>query len=86
MNTFKIAAATIAFAISSQVFAGPVNINQADALELDKELLGVGPAIAQRIVDYRESKGAFTETAQLTQVKGIGEKTLSKNAEFILLK
>lgn len=86
MTTLKTIFATCAFALCSHAFAGPVNINQASAEQLDQELVGVGPAIAQRIVDYRQNHGAFTQTAQLADVKGIGEKTLSKNAENILLK
>ena len=86
MNIFKATAIIFAFGLSSQVMAGPVNINSASAEQLDHELVGVGPAIAQRIVDYRSNNGEFKDVAQLTEVKGVGEKTLSKNAQFILLK
>ncbi|RZO87159.1 MAG: helix-hairpin-helix domain-containing protein [Oceanococcus sp.] len=72
--------------IAAPAFAGPVNINTADATTLDQELHGVGPAIAQRIVEFRDDHGAFKSADQLTLVKGIGDKTLSRNAEFILLK
>ena len=86
MNIFKLTSTSIALILSSQAFAGQVNINQASAQQLDEELHGVGPAIAQRIVEYRQTHGAFTQSAQLMDVKGIGEKTLSKNAQYILLK
>ena len=86
MNTFKITAIIFALGLSSQAMAGPININSASAEQLDQELVGVGPAIAQRIVDYRSTVGEFKDAAQLTEVKGVGDKTLSKNAQFILLK
>lgn len=82
MNIRKIIAATL-FAACAPAFAGPVNINTATAKQLDHELIGVGPAIAQRIVDYREQHGAFSAGSELVAVKGIGERTLAKNAENI---
>lgn len=82
----KFAALSLATLITAPAFAGPVNINTADANTLDQELHGVGPAIAQRIVEFRDDQGAFKSADQLTLVKGIGDKTLSRNAEFILLK
>ena len=40
-------------------FAGPVNLNSADAATLAKELDGIGPAKAQAIVEYRQKNGPF---------------------------
>ena len=82
----KFAALSLATLITAPAFAGPVNINTADANTLDQELHGVGPTIAQRIVEFRDAHGAFESAEQLTQVKGVGDKTLSRNAAFILLK
>ncbi|GAC1545132.1 MAG: ComEA family DNA-binding protein [Herpetosiphon sp.] len=48
-----------------------VNVNTADAAALSS-LPGVGPALAQRIVDYRTAKGAFHSLADLERVKGFG--------------
>ncbi|MEM1094927.1 MAG: ComEA family DNA-binding protein [Bacteroidota bacterium] len=56
---------------------GPVNVNTATLAELDR-LPGVGPALAQRIVDYREAHGAFARVASLERVRGIGPKTVAK--------
>ncbi|OZG62546.1 competence protein ComEA [Bifidobacterium lemurum] len=56
---------------------GLIDLNTADAQELDT-LPGVGPAIAQRILDHRASIGRFTSVDQLLDVKGIGMKTLDK--------
>ncbi|MEV0650892.1 ComEA family DNA-binding protein [Phytomonospora sp. NPDC050363] len=49
----------------------PVNLNAATVAELDT-LPGVGPVLAQRIVDYRDANGGFTTVDQLRQVDGIG--------------
>lgn len=54
-----------------------VNINTASAEEL-MSLSGIGPTKAQAIVDYRTNFGNFTSIDQLTNVSGIGEKTLAK--------
>lgn len=56
---------------------GVVNINTADVAEL-AALPFVGPAIAQRIVDYREANGQFEKIEDIMNVKGIGEKTFQK--------
>ncbi len=51
-----------------------LNINTAGAADLEK-LPGVGPAMAARIIEYRQKSGAFKKTEELMNVKGIGEKT-----------
>lgn len=56
---------------------GLVDINSAGLAEL-QTLNGVGPAIAQRIIDYRTQIGRFDSVDQLLEVNGIGAKTLSK--------
>lgn len=66
-------------AISSGVFAAPVNINTADADILVAELRGVGVTKAAAIVNYRENHGSFKSLDELVNVKGIGVKTLEKN-------
>jgi competence protein ComEA len=50
---------------------GRVDINLADAVLLET-LPGIGPAIAQRIVEYREMNGPFETIEQLLDVQGIG--------------
>ncbi|MEZ5318625.1 MAG: helix-hairpin-helix domain-containing protein [Vicinamibacterales bacterium] len=54
-----------------------VNLNTASAADLEK-LPGVGPAMAARIVEYREKNGGFKKVEELMNVKGIGEKTFLK--------
>lgn len=53
----------------------PVDINTADAAQL-QELVGVGPVLAQAIVDYREAHGPFESVDELLEVSGIGEAKL----------
>lgn len=51
---------------------GKININTADAAALDT-LPGVGPGTAQKIIDYRRTKGPFSSLEDLKKVPGIGE-------------
>jgi competence protein ComEA len=53
--------------------SGKVNINTADATAL-ATLDGIGPALAQRIIDFRESHGRFSSVNDLQNVTGIGDK------------
>ncbi len=54
-----------------------ININLATTKQLEK-LKGVGPATAAKIIEYRESKGAFNKLEDLMKVSGIGPKTFDK--------
>lgn len=74
-------------AIANTAFAlQPVNINKADAKTIAESLHSIGEAKAKAIVEYRTKHGPFTTVDQLGDVKGIGEKTLAKNKQYILLK
>ena len=57
--------------VSKSVHTGPININRATAHQLDA-LDGIGPVIAQRIVEYRKINGSFTTIDDLQKVSGIG--------------
>lgn len=54
-----------------------ININTASALELEA-LPGIGPALASRIVDYRQQNGPFQTVAEIQNVSGIGPETYEK--------
>lgn len=58
----------------------PININTADVATL-ASLNGIGESKAQAIVADREANGPFATTADLARVKGIGQRTVEKNAD-----
>jgi competence protein ComEA len=63
---------------------GKVNINNAGPDELSL-LPRVGTVVAQRIVDFREENGRFTQPEDLMLVEGIGEKTFELIEPWIAL-
>ena len=65
--------------LASAAWAGPVNINSADAATIARELKGIGLAKAQAIVDYRLKHGPFHTADELASVRGIGQKTIEHN-------
>lgn len=73
----------LAWLLPCLAFAGPVDINSADAEQLSEALLGVGPQKAAAIVAYREQHGPFRSLDDLTKVKGIGSSLLEKNKGLI---
>lgn len=64
--------------------AWTINVNEATAAQLQR-LPGIGPVMAQRIVDYREAHGRFVRIDDLLKVRGIGPKTLAKMKKYIAL-
>ena len=67
--------------------AGPpglVSVNTADLAGLDT-LPGVGPVLAQRILDWRTQHGRFTSVEELGEVSGIGEKVLAQLRPLVTL-
>ena len=62
--------------------AGRINVNLADKETL-QEISGVGPATAQKIIDYRTQNGPFQTPEDLKNVSGIGDKTYEKMKDQI---
>jgi len=75
-------AASFAAAADSGQSAGVVNINTADAEQLQL-LPQVGPALAGRIIDYRETNGPFRTVDEIVAVKGIGDSSLEKLEPYL---
>jgi competence protein ComEA len=78
-SMFKLIHALIVTLVPALVWAGPVDINTADAATIAKELQGIGLSRAQAIVAYREKNGAFRSADDLRKIKGIGAKVLDRN-------
>jgi competence protein ComEA len=77
--------ALLAGLIPAASWAGPVDVNTANASMIAKELDGIGPAKAQAIVEYREKNGPFRTADDLLKVDGIGQKVLDQNRGNIRL-
>ena len=73
------------FVVDSVGAAETVNVNTADISTLAAELVGVGPQLARRIVEFRERYGDFETVEALKDVQGIGEALLARNADKIAL-
>jgi competence protein ComEA len=99
MKSFsRFTAAAVAVLVCGILFASPamaaakgkpapatkVNVNQATAQQLTV-LPGVGPKLAERIVEYRQKSGGFKSTQEVMNVKGVGERGLAKIQAFIVV-
>jgi len=86
MKSFAVVvrALVLALLFSTHAMAGvKVDINSADAEELDQVLVNVGPSKAKAIVEHREANGPFKSAEDLAQVKGIGLSTVERNRDLI---
>jgi competence protein ComEA len=83
--------ATLAPATSSMTSGPPVqaapkvNLNRASADEL-QVLPGIGPVLAQRMVDWRKAHGRYRTVDDLQEVKGIGKKRLEQLRPLVTVK
>jgi len=64
---------------------GRIDLNTATSEEL-QTLKGIGPTNAKAIIDYRDRYGGFTCIEEITEVKGIGEKTFEKIKDQIVIR
>jgi competence protein ComEA len=62
----------------------PVNLNTATKADLEK-LPGIGPSMAQRILDYRQKNGSFKKVEELMNIQGIGEKSFLKLKALVVV-
>ena len=60
-------------------------VNEAKQEDFE-QLPGIGPSIAQRIVEYRDQNGKFTSIDELQEVKGIGEAKFENIKEYVTIK
>jgi competence protein ComEA len=81
-----LAALVLSLALALPAFASePVDINTADAKTLAEGLNGIGMSKAEAIVAYRSENGPFKNAEELGNVKGIGEKTIERNRDMIVV-
>jgi competence protein ComEA len=78
-----LAVTAVAGTAASSQPSGVVNINTASSQELEL-LPRVGPALAGRIIEYREANGPFKTIDEILAVKGIGESSFQKLEPFIV--
>lgn len=67
---------------SGTVGDGRININTADFGQL-QDIPGVGPVTAEKIIEYRENNGRFSDIEELKEISGIGDKTFEEMIEYI---
>ena len=71
-----------AFPVAAATTSGKVNINKASAAQLQL-LPRVGATVAGRIIEFRESNGAFKSAEDLMLVRGIGEATFQRLKPYV---
>ena len=61
-----------------------INLNTASEKEL-QELTGIGPAMSARIIEYRETNGAFQSIEDVKKVRGIGDAKFEKMKDKVTI-
>ena len=70
--------------VAPEAPAGPVHLNTATVEQLDA-LPGIGPATAQKIIDYRQERGAFRSVDELDAIPGFGVKKIDQLRKLVTL-
>ena len=83
LEEFQVIAAAVPTPQSS-VYSGPVRLNAATAVQLQR-LPAIGPKMAARILAYRQTHGPFQNLEALQRVKGIGAATLDKLRPLVVV-
>ena len=83
LSLMAVVLAAVTFAGAGEETSGVVNINTASAEQLQL-LPRVGPALAGRIIEFREDNGSYRTVDEIVAVKGIGEKSFEKLEPFIV--
>jgi len=78
VTTVVVLVFSMLFTHGAKAADSPIDINVVSAKVLADKLPGIGPVKAEAIVAYRSQHGPFTNLSSLTQVKGIGPRTLEK--------
>lgn len=86
MTKWMKASLLVASLCAASAFAGPININKADAKSIAKNLNGIGDKRAEAIVDYRKANGPYQTLHDLQKVKGVGKSVTETNARLIQFK
>ncbi|HEU5179265.1 MAG TPA: helix-hairpin-helix domain-containing protein [Candidatus Polarisedimenticolia bacterium] len=79
-----LAAPATVYSAATEEKAARLNINAASADDL-ATLPGIGPSYAKRIIEYREKNGPFKRVEDLLNVQGIGEKTLERIRDRVMV-
>ena len=82
---FTLILLTSSSAMSAQDPAEKININTANAEQIETSMTGIGESKAKAIVEYRTSHGKFKTIQELENVDGIGMKTVERNKDKITL-
>jgi competence protein ComEA len=75
-------AAALAAGAQEPTAEGTVNINTASSEQLQL-LPRVGPALAERIIEFRDSNGPFSKPEEVVAVRGIGERSLEQLLPYV---